>query len=663
MIEFFFDKLKKKDVYQYVLWVIGFVYITTIFLPQFTMKTLLGSLTTGIAFLVLFMLLVDLVLFKFDILKIKNKLKRKIPLSVFSLVISFAIGIAGLFALLGPATLYLQVEEVSDNLLHPLGNDRWQLTVAEQHQPYFTDWISYFGPKFFSIPIYLVLFMAGSVILFYLMVGRMKNKFTFSMAYLVFLLAFVLSRYSRTSTFNGTNTLSKFVYLGSLGIFMGLAAYLFFKSFYKDRETYSKILDMDKKYIFVLVWFLIMVIAARGAARLIFIFTPITAVLASFAVVWLGEFFWKIKQPWYKWLGIAVLFLMLLSPFAVPVKGMVPYFSEQSLNQAKYSGPGYNQQWQIAGKWVRENVDKDAVFGHWWDYGYWVLGGFQRAAVLDGANKIKYWNHLMGRHVLTGQSQTEALEFLKVHKTTHYLIVSDEIGKYTAYSSIGGDKNYDRYSWITTFKINPQATRETRNETVYTFQGGYMLDDDFVWNNMVYPAKSAGIGAFFLPVQQKSVTENNETRVVLDFKQPTAALINGGKRVDVPLQCIFFNGRMYKFDKPGLKGCFRLVPTLNNQGRVENPIGAGMYVSEEGMNALWVNLYVFNQKNPDYDTSAFNLTYKDTYLSDVVLFQGRIRGPIKIWEINYPSNFTVPEATKKKYLGGNELLPKWFYDV
>jgi len=114
-----------------------------------------------------------------------------------------------------------------------------------------------------------------------------------------------------------------------------------------------------------------------------------------------------------------------------------------------------------------------------------VQTGFERASVLDGANSIKYWNYLMGRHVLTGQTQIEALEFLKVHDTTHYLIVSDEIGKYTAYSSIGSDQDNDRYSWITTFMLNPQATQETRNETMFVYQGGYMLDDDFLWQGRV----------------------------------------------------------------------------------------------------------------------------------------------------------------------------------
>jgi asparagine N-glycosylation enzyme membrane subunit Stt3 len=663
LIEFFFDKIEKKDTYQYFAWVFGFVYISTVWLPQFSIRDLLGSFTTGISFLVMFMLIVDLVLFKYDVFKIKNKVKGKIPLSVVGMVVSLVVGISFLGMILGPGTLFTQVEEIGDSLLHPMGNDRWQLTVAEQHQPYFKDLVGHFGPQFFNIPIYLVLFMSGSVILFYLMVKKLKKRILMTVIYLCFLLAFVLSRHSPSSLFNGTNFISKLVYLGSLGIFMGLAIIFYFRSFYKDKETYSKILSMDKKYIFVLVWFLIMIVAARGAARLIFIFTPITAVLSAFAVVWLSEFAWRIKQKWYRYAGIALLFLVLLSPFSYPITGMVPYFSEASLNEGTYSGPGYNQQWQLAGKWVRDNVDEKAVFGHWWDYGYWVQGGFQRAAVLDGANKIKYWNYLMGRHVLCGQNQTEALEFLKVHDTTHYLIVSDEIGKYTAYSSIGSDKDNDRYSWITTFKMDPQATQETRNETVFVYQGGYVLDDDFIWDEVIYPRGGAGIGAVFLPVQERKTQIGNETKVGLEIKQPTVALFYQGKRVDLPLECVYFNGEMIKFEKPGLKGCFRLVPTLTNEGQPDNLFGAGMYVSEEGVNALWTNLYVFEQNNPDYDTSAFKSVYSDSYISHLALFRGRLIGPIKVWEIEYPTGFTVDSETTAKYLGGNELLEDWFFDV
>jgi len=86
---------------------------------------------------------------------------------------------------------------------------------------------------------------------------------------------------------------------------------------------------------------------------------------------------------------------------------------------------------------------KMLFFGHWWDYGYWVQSIGKRATVLDGGNAITYWNYLMGRYVLTGNNQDDALEFLYNHNTTHLLIDSSDIGKYGAFSSIGSDESYD----------------------------------------------------------------------------------------------------------------------------------------------------------------------------------------------------------------------------
>ena len=75
------------------------------------------------------------------------------------------------------------------------------------------------------------------------------------------------------------------------------------------------------------------------------------------------------------------------------------------------------------------------------------------------------WNYCMGRNVLTGQNQTESLQFLKAHDANYLLIVYDDIGKFTAFSSIGSDKDYDRYSWMVNFEMDSTQTQETRNET------------------------------------------------------------------------------------------------------------------------------------------------------------------------------------------------------
>jgi asparagine N-glycosylation enzyme membrane subunit Stt3 len=661
LVEFFFNRLNKFDYYQYSLWVVGFVLATTTFIPRFTLKTLIGSATTGIAFLVLGIFAINYLLFDLNLIKIKDKFKGKFPKNVFSLLVTFILGVAFIVTFLGPGELMNQIDEVNDNLLHPLGNDRWELTVAEQNQPYFRDWFSQFGPMIFGFPAFLTILIIGSILLFFDLVKRHKNKFVMSLVYVGFILSFMMSRYSAGSTFNGVNFISKAFYLGSLVIFAGLGAYLYFNAFYKNHEELKLIGAWKKEFIFVLVWFIIMVIAARGASRLFFIFAPIAAVMASYAVIKLFEQFLLIKNKGYKYLAILILLLIVVSPFAFPFKGIIPQFYESTLGQATYSGPAYNPQWQATGKWVRENVQEDAVFGHWWDYGYWVQNGFERATVLDGQNKVKYWNHLMGRHVLTGQTQEEALEFLKVHETTHYLIVADEIGKYTAYSSIGANEDNDRFSWISTFSLNPQGTKETKNATVYFYQGGYSLDDDFVWEGKIYPAREAGVGAVYVPLIQSG---SDEDGINVQFQQPSMILVHRGQQVQVPLTCLFVQDQFVRFDGEGYDGCFRLIPAIGGNGQIENPLGHGLFISEEGRKALWVNLYLFNQKNPEFDTSAFKFVYgEDGTFAPLSIYNGRMIGPHKIWEINYPDDLVISEELEKRYLGGNEYLPDYFFDV
>ena len=55
------------------------------------------------------------------------------------------IGMIFVFATIGPYFIYEQGKSISENLLNPFGKTRWHLTVAEQHQHYFTDWIGQIG--------------------------------------------------------------------------------------------------------------------------------------------------------------------------------------------------------------------------------------------------------------------------------------------------------------------------------------------------------------------------------------------------------------------------------------------------------------------------------------------------------------------------------------
>lgn len=650
LVEFILQKFEKKDFYMYTAWLVPIILIMGLLTPKFGgILGLVRSVTSGAAILVFLLALIDYIIFKLDILRVKEKIEKKIPLSIATIIIGVIFGLVVVGGLMGTQTLTQQFTELSNNLLRPLGTDRWMLTVAEQHQPFFTDWASNFKGFFW-------LFFMGSVWLFYeLLKPLKKHRITLTVIYTLFISGFIFSRYSQNSLLNGTNGISKFLYIGSLVIFGIIMLGYYFYSYYKDKELYSGMLTLDKTAIFTLVWFIVMVIAARGAIRLLFVFAPIIAVLGSYFLVQLFKTSLRFKDQLFKFAGV-IMVIVLIIVFAVG-------FSKTTLNQAKYTGPSYNQQWQTAGNWIRENTPLDSVFGHWWDYGYWVQTGGERATMLDGGNSIVYWNYLMGRYGLGAQNQNQALELLYTHNVTHFLIINDEIGKYTAYSSIGSDENFDRYSWITTFSMDTSRTQETRNQTIYFYKGTYVLDDDLVYNSQVFPGREAGIGGIFLPVEDVTVKQGNQTVKTQMIKQPKAGLIYRGQQFEIPIECLYISGQYMKFEEPGLKGCLRLLPTLDNAGKLNNPIGAGLYVSEEGVNALWTQLYLFEQNNPDYDTSAFKIAYNDEESMPLALYQGRVIGPIKIWEIKYPEDFSVSPELIEKYTAGNEMLPDYFFDV
>ncbi|MEK6907207.1 MAG: STT3 domain-containing protein [Nanoarchaeota archaeon] len=626
LIELLLNKIKKSEFYSYLSWILSsIIFLRLLFPDRFGLGTFILSTSTFIAILVLFIWIINYLIFDLNLLKIKSKLENKFPEKVFSLIVSLLIIFIAIIILYDISFIYDKISLIFNVLVKAFAGSRWVRTVAENSQPYLIDWISNFGKTYFWM------FLIGSIVLFYEMVKNLnkKDKWISISVYLLFLFGFTFSRYSPNSTFNGVSKLSIFVYIFSLITFLLFIVITYLYSFYKKRELFDEILKFDKLYTFVFVWFFIMIIAGRSAVRLLFILSPITAILAAYLTFKVIEEINKfLKTSYYKVIAYVVIGLFVLS--------ILSGFASSSLAQASGVGPTYNQQWQYTGKWIRENTQEDAVFAHWWDYGYLVQYN-NRATISDGGNAGGYEiNYFTGRHVLTGQSEQEALEYLKSRNVTHFLAVSDEIGKYPAYSSIGSDVNYDRYSWITTFGLDPKQTRETRNETVFVYSGGFPLDEDFIYNNKVYPRQAAGIGAILVPL-----ILNNEQ--VVGINQPKAILVYNGEQLELPLSCLYMNNEKYEFDNAVMNGCFRIIPTINDN--LINNIGAGLFLSPRVKKTVFANLYLLNKESEN-----FKLAYSDEDRVPLALYNGRLIGPYKIWEISYPKDLKVPEYFYKREL-------------
>ncbi len=613
-----FDLFEKKDIFSYLGW--GFFTIITLYIGypnRYNFSTFAFSLTTIPMIFAFLVCLIKLLIFDLDSLKSKEKLTKRLPSGILSVILAFAV--VFIFSIFyDPSFLFGKFHDVFNQLIHPF-QSRWSLTVAESHQPYFKDLIHQLNWKF-------TLFMLfGGGFLFFDMLSNLKKKKAIKgvILFVCFVILFVLSRYSGSSTiFNGKTFISNFFYIGSiLGIF-GFSIFYLLRSFYKEKETYSALTKLKPSYLFVFIWFFYMLLATRTAIRLFLLFAPIFSIFFSFAVEFIFKSSFKIKDKSIRvilWIFISIMFILCFVNY-----------SKAALSMAPHTGPSYNQQWQIAMKWVRENTPKDAVFAHWWDYGYWVQTGGGRATLSDGGNARGAINHFIGRHVLTAHSETEALELLKANNATHLLIIKDEIGKYPAFSSIGADENYDRYSWISTFVLSPRDIQEKRNETIYVYRGTTPLDDDLIYKDVIFPARSSGIVGFMVPF----INAKNKTLKEL-IRQPTAVLVYNGKLTYVPLKYVFIEGTELEFEKEGLPGTLMFIPSISG-GKV-NPIGAALYLSPEVRQTLFTKLFLFGEKS-----KYFKLVYTDEEQMPLALYEGTLIGPLKIWEISYPDNLTIP---------------------
>ena len=119
----------------------------------------------------------------------------------------------------------------------------------------------------------------------------------------------------------------------------------------------------------------------------------------------------------------------------------------------------------------------------------------------------------------------------------------------------------------------------------------------------------------------------------------------------MPLKYAFSNGEFLDFSSGVESGIF-LFPSGQQQGGSINIDfdGALFYLSKRTVKSQLARLYLYNEDNPN-----FKLVHsEDDFLigqlkaqypgfnNDFLFFQG-FRGPIRIWEINYPSDIEFKE--------------------
>jgi asparagine N-glycosylation enzyme membrane subunit Stt3 len=523
------------------------------------------------------------------------------------------------------------VWEITNKLLNPAwGGGRVGSTVAENAQPYLSSWIGTVGKPMFA------LFVAGIVAIainFSEKIKNMKGKFLMIAGFLLLAFGILFSRISPTSILNGAGifSLSGLFYLGGLCFF----AYVFFKN-------YSGNLKISAMNIFIFTWMFVMLVVGRSTTRLFFVIAPFMCFVAAYLVVSSGRAYEKgLKDEISKVIVVSILIVSLV------VSGFVISSSYDSVSaQAAYTGPSANAQWQGAMEWVRDNTSEDSIFSHWWDYGYWIQTLGERATVADGGHfQSKYdGNFKIGRYVLTTPQPETALSFFKTMDVDYFLIDQTDLGKYGAYSKIGGGNDeagegMDRYSGIPVMPSDPKQTVETASGIMIVFSGGMYLYEDIIYNNkgkdVFLPAGRAAVVGIIINMEGNAL------------RQPEVVYVYNNVQTRIPARYVYLNGEIIDFGN-GLDVVIDIIPAIEN-GRV-NQMGAAIYLSQKVSKSLFAQMFLLDDAFGNYDSLKLvriedspivaSLKAQGAIVGDFVYYNG-FRGPIKIWDVS-----DVPEGIK-----------------
>lgn len=646
-VSFVLGKINSRLYLSYSLWLFSSVILMRIFSTRYELGTLLSSTTTSIAFFTFFVLTVHHLIYNTDKLNaIKNRLSSKVPSQLNSLIIAILIALVAIIIFQGPSFVVNEANSTFNQFVKPI-NDRLGSTVAENRQPYFTEWAGSFGPILRNTPILFWLFFVGSIFLFYHLMTNFekKEKIYLTIAYTFFLCAVIFSRYSSDSLFNGSNFQSILLYFLGFIVLLLVGGYYYFKH-YKENQL-SEFKSLDFGIILLFVFFILSLVSARGAVRLIMILVPSAAIIASYLGVELSSKAMKQRGGYKLFTG----FLAFLVCISLLFSGLV-FNQNVTADAAQYAPSVYTQQWQYSMDWVRTNTPENAVFAHWWDYGYWVQSIGKRATMVDGGNAIPYWNYLVGRHILTGTDERKAVELLYTHNVSYFLIDSTDIGKYSAFSLIGSDEKLDRASFIPTMFKSANSQRETKDSLLDLYQGGFGLDEDIIYSEngsqIFLPAGKAGVAGIIVSRDFEGKI-NHPAQLVVSYQNT---------QYNLPLRYAYDEEQNKFIDfGVGYEAGFFPFAVLGG-GSAELAIdenGGILFLSKKVVNSNLAHMYLYKE-----DKQYFNLVNsQDSYVVSQIKAQNplfdedfayynSLHGPIRIWEVNYPADIEFKEEYLQK---------------
>ena len=131
------------------------------------------------------------------------------------------------------------------------------------------------------------------------------------------------------------------------------------------------------------------------------------------------------------------------------------------------------------------------------------------------------------------------------------------------------------------------------------------------------------------------------------IEQPQAVFVYQNKQYQLPMRYAYQN-TLRDFGSGIEAGVFVMPRIINGQQFDKN--GAVLYLSKRTVNSQLARLYLYNEQNPYFklvhveDDFGVAQLKEGMYTNSSFVDYGGFRGPIKIWEINYPAGMKVNES-------------------
>jgi asparagine N-glycosylation enzyme membrane subunit Stt3 len=635
---------KEKLILFNISWIILYIIFTK--LIGFAVSDILNRLLnpSSILFLIVFGFIIVDYFIERNIKKLKfiDEKKRVI----YSVIIAILLGV--LFLVISGKNIPSMIYEIYSKLLSPFGyGGRLGSTVSENAQPYLTTWISQIGKELFW------LFFAGMIIIginFSNKISSKKHKSYFLVSWIVVISGILFSRISSEHLFNGTNFISQLFYIGAFLFFIGNFIWIYFNRRFK----------INTELIVIFSWMIFMLILSRAAARTIFVSTPFACFSAGYFIINMGQLVNKTKDDVFKVIFRIIFILAIVIAFIVlfgnPLNNSLGTYQTVK-NQASYIGLTANYQWQYAMEWARENTDEEDIFVHWWDYGYLVQTMAHRKTVSDGGHAAgDSGDHNVGRYILTTPYPETAFSYMKTWNVSYLIIDPTDLGKYSAYSKIGSDVNYDRYSSPFTMVLDESQTIETSTTKKLVYQGNSFVDEDINYEEIFIPGPifdvngEMNIKSYVLGTL---IEIEESTGGQMSIKQPNTVFYYNGQQYKIPIRYVYYDNQIIDF-KSGIESTFMIIPQLkeSSSGLQVKPLGAAIYMSQKISKSLFAKLYLMEDPFNEYTTINLADSESDYVINllkqqgadvgDFIYYEG-FRGPLKIWEVEYPENTETHE--------------------